>query len=438
MKLTPRFLSLLALSALMTSNTLSAETSQKQQAFLELQGPALLTPKFCAPPSPGVSPFDSTIYDGKGNLCTAEICDHVLYRCKTEVPQAAVYTEVGLPESEVDCAGAPLKYIAMTLGGVGVRLRFNENVCLGGVSNRPRGVLVTFAGGGGNAWRDAKTNDGNFGNYVGRDPDGDNSADDPDYRAMERQGIRVVAPRWEDGVKQDVDVYFDLPTDSFTGFSSRVINLPHSWRMIRKRPASLVQFVASQLTPPEAKLGVAGTSGGSVETSSLLFYGVSRKVDYLGLHGGGGGYADMPKQCGAEKTNLRVSRETGSLCDQGESCGPKYARPVAPYPLRINYDYPRMTDHCFSKEGAESLVDDSILNLSSPANRPGYVGFIANGVSDQLMVLWPMGAVQSYLKQKGLRTNWIYSEEGQHGQCMESGHPSFVHFRNQIRSAFGF
>jgi len=429
---------LLAFFAAISSIRLPAETSPsltlREQAFAELKGPALLKPKFCAPPPNGASPFDSAAFDAQGNLCAAEYCDHVLYQCKQEVPQPVQYTDSG---GEIDCAGASLKYIAMVIGGVGVRLRFNENVCHNGISTRPRAVLIAFAGGGGNNWRDATSKDGNYGGYVGRDPDGDNSPDDADYRALERQGIRVVAPRWEDGVKINVDVYLELSTESHAGFASRVLNLPHTFRMISKRPSTLVQFVASQLTPADAKFGVAGTSGGSIETGSLLFNGVSRRIDYLGLHGGGGGYADMPKQCGVESTNLRVSRETGQLCDQGDLCGLKYAQPVAPYPLRINYDYARMSDKCFRKEAASYQAEDSIVNLGQPANRPGYVGFITNGLSDQLAVLWPMGIVQDYLKRKGLRTNWIYSV-GQHGQCMESGHPSFVDFQSQLHTAFGF
>lgn len=374
----------------------------------------------------------------------AFLCDYCVYACKEVAKEgdAIEYTRTSDPDSDIDCKGQPIRRIAFVVGGFGGELRYNKNT---GDAKEPRGTLVAFTGSGGNAFVDGGSRDGVFDVetgkrclYVGRDPDKDNSPDDNDYRALELKGIRVVAVKWQPGVLLRKKIPWT------TGWMTRYSGAPSSFPIMTKRPAAIIKYVGENLTPKQAKFGVAGTCGGSLQATSILWHDVGREVDYAGFHSGGGLLFSIDHMTGAIPTQFSVNKNTGQICDKGALCGKEYDYPPIDNLAAAYVDYVHQSSAAWDAKESLQNKKSSFLFTEFSGTIPKNVGFNVNsepgsdipGSDMNLGTVWTAGMMRELLyRRTGIKGAWI-NLPGKHGQAMESGHDAFKSFKEQVLNAF--
>jgi hypothetical protein len=401
-----------------------------------------LAPSFLPPLTPCLPRSDGRHWiflhrKADGSACNplTESCDHALYGCRQAASAPVEYTAAaGDAEAEVDCTGAPLRRLSFTVAGMGGELRWNRSTCDGDKPGEvPRATLLVFSGGGGTGWRDATGLDGSSYETLGRDPDGDGAAGDNDYRALERRGVRVVAVKWQAGV---------LVSAWWSGWWTRPTAQPLSAWSLSSRPAAVVRFVGAHLVAPGTRFGVAGTSGGSLQSASVLWHATGVPVHYLGLHAGGGIVADLQVQCGASVSPLRVHKDTGKLCKLGDACGSGHDDPVMVGSVRAVVDYWHASTTCLQKTSSGAYTHSSLGARSWEGQIPPAVGFLVNSSppleSDMALgAVWAAGAIRELVRKRGGKAPAWKNAPGVHGQVMQSGHPSFAAFKAQVLTNLG-
>lgn len=389
--------------------------------------------------------WDIAYRDASGKECKTGVqCDNATYRCTQEVvsKKHVEYADIAEETSDTDCAGAPLLKQAFVVDGIGGELRYNEHVC--NAKKAITGTLVVFAGSGGDSYRDGFGPDGVESNgvvrysYHGRDPNHNNAPGDNDYRALEMAGIRVVAVKWQSGV-------LARGTSFPTGWMTRTTGGPTSYPDLTKRPAAIIKHIAETIAPPGAPLGIAGTSGGSIQSASVLWHDIGRTVEYLGLHSGGGVLTSLEHTCGIKNSNVRINKNTGEVCLDGKACGADFDAPQTATSVKQFLDYPLAGTSCVREKANPLLAQSSFVSTAFGGNVPAYVGFLVNSTSDawipdndmRLGAVWAAGVMKALLEQRGgVMTNWG-NGPGIHGDVMASGSESFGLFKQQVFEAFG-
>jgi len=411
-----------------TANSISSTRPTSGPTVL----PALPEFKLCQHQKSG-SDWVTKYFNEDGSACTkGKACKYLTQSCVREldatdssVIQSAKY--VDSQYKDVDCLGKPLSYLSYTVDSMAGQIRYNENTCKPGANaNNPSATLLVYMGGSGNNWKDEPRNAKEGSQYQ-----------DDDFRSFENAGIRVVAVKWQDGVGALAGTVPMGWTSLTSPRSTLVINQ-------QKRPAAVSKWVGKYLAPSTVKFGVAGTSGGSVQTSSLLFYDIERTPDYVGLHSGGGIFYDVNVQCGAVDSNIRIGKD-GSLCDVSKgNCDAKfYDDPVLAEFVGTYIDYTSQDLACTSEIKTAKHDVTSLKNVpfskSILSRPPALIGFLVNngsstGISDDMSLgaQWGAGMMRQLVKERtGIVADWAEGPGG-HGAVMRSGDPSFHLFKDQV------
>jgi len=361
-------------------------------------------------------------------------CDSIIFRCKQlakEGDKIEYVRKTSDNDYEVDCKGEPLRIIAFISDGYAGEMRYNKNTC-NKESNNTIASLVLFSGLGGTAWVDAARNQ-----ISSTDPNNinDNSIEDNDYRAFENYGVRLISIKWKTSAKLSTLI---------TGWWTKKSSNPIIVSELAKRPTSIVKYIGQNIAPKNAKFGVAGTSGGSLQTASVLLYNIEREVDYLGMHSGGGIFYDLNTQCGAVPSMYRINEDTGEICDKGDSCPENYGKPLLISSIRLIPDYIHSSKTCLNSQTNQLQDLSSFIYANYTGTIPKKAGFIVNSkptsnppeMDNIIGAVYAAGMMKQLLYEKtGILGDW-QNGEGIHGDCMKSGHPSFALFKEQVLNAF--
>lgn len=391
-------------------------------------------------PQPGGEHWTVTYRDELGGPCTEEDltdCDSALYECVETAPSTPgselEYTAPDAPDVSLDCRGNPLKRIAFVAFGMAGELRYNVEHCADDGVLAPRATLLVFSGGGGTGWRDGAAFDGTSYVSAPRDiinPDGSDNHDD--YRFLERQGVRIVAVRWQAGV---------FRSELYTGWMTRSGPEPSSLPELARRPAAVIQYVGQELTASDWSYAVAGTSGGSLQTASMLWHDVGRRVDYAGFHAGGGIVPSLLHQVGWLSTDLRISRDTGEACWDADACGSAYDDPLLAASVAEFLRYPMGS--ALTTTPAAAMMNSSFQSTPWAGTTPRHADYIVNndiagplpGSDMRLGAVWAAGVMRGLLRARtGVAGSWS-NAPGMHGQAMQAGHPSFAIFKTKLLAA---
>lgn len=397
--------------------------------------------QFCKPQADGAH-WTVEYGDVRGASCTtAPFCDSVRYRCKELAENGPVFFEpIAAADRDIDCAGRPLIMSAFVVDGAAGELRFNASVCHleSGPTLQPNAVLVVFSGSGGTGFRDASGGDGS-GTYTGRDPDNDRSASDGDYRALEMNGTRVVGVRWQPGIS--LHVGFGAIS---LGWWSRSSPNPSTIKEIAKRPAALLKELVARGVSPTTPFAVAGTSAGSTQAASVLWHDIGRRVDYLGLHSGGGISVSLDNQTGAIPTLTRFHKDTGASCVKGPLCGKDFDDALVCTPVcRMFIDHVHRSSNALAGRWDSRYLASSLAYSSWEGTKPGDVDFLVNSTNDTtppnsdmaLGAVWATAKTRSLVWERWGIIGSYANSPGLHGDVMTSGSPGFMLFKSNLSKA---